>query len=324
MKMVYEGYENIHPMIRAVLSHNTYNIDDRENLISVTSIMKPVNMIALERSNNGAMRKMNIQGMIPSVFGTSIHDKAEKAIEDMDDEKWKALGIPKPETLEILQENRMEMEVGDFILSGQYDLLFRYNGSQWQLGDWKSMSVWGLLIDLPGKKEEWSKQMSLYRYLNQDKEIDDLGLILYWLTDWSKTDARSKAKSGYPPMRVGQYEVPLWSIPITEKYLLSKASKITNAMNQYKKTGSTGVVCSGKELWEKPEGYAYYTKSSSKRATKVYDNFSDADDARLAAKDPTAYVEHRQGQKTRCAYCSVLEFCDQGQGYKVLGLVPEL
>lgn len=309
-------------MIRAVLAHNTYNKDDRENLISATSVMKPVNMIALERSNKSADRRMNIEGMIPSVFGTSIHDKAERAIDDMTDDMWKALGVSKPESLEILQEVRKEIDIEDFVLTGQYDLLFRYNGSKWQLGDWKSMSVWGLMINPKEKKEEWRKQMSIYRYLNQDKDIDDIAVILYWLTDWSKTDSR--AKRDYPKKRVGQIDIDLWSLDETEKYLMSKLRAVTNAMDKYAKTGKTGITCPEAELWEKKESYAYYAKADAKRATKVCETFSDAEDLRLKAKDATAYVEHRRGEKTRCAYCSVLEFCDQGQAYKVMGLVPTL
>lgn len=322
MKTIFENYSHLHPMMRAVLAHDEYDHDGRTNVISTTSIMKPTHMIALQRANMGADRRINIEGLVPSVLGTAIHSKAELALNDIDDELWKAIGVPHPEKLEVLQEIRSEMEIPPFVISGKYDLLFRYDGSKWQLGDWKSMSVWGMIIGLKEKQQEWIKQMSIYRYLNQDKEIDDIAVILYWLTDWSKTDARSKRD--YPQSRVGQIDVALWSLDETKRYLEGKAKSIKAAMDRYAKTGATGTSCPEDELWAKPEAYAYYAKADSKRATKVLDNFADAEDMRLKAKDPTAYVEHRKGQKTRCAYCSVLEFCEQGLAYKVLGLVPEL
>ena len=324
MKTIYEKYDHLHPILRAMLAYNDYDGDAvTERDISATSIMKPAHMTALTRANFAADRRINIEGMIPSVMGNAMHTLMEKSLENTDDEMWKALGVPKPEKLDILVENREVLDIGEFDLSGKYDVMIAYDGSKYQLMDLKTMSVWGVMIDLKGKKEEWIKQLSIYRFLNKDKyDVDDHAVILYWFTDWSKSDSR--AKKDYPPMRVGSYDIILWDDAKTEAYLKGQAAQIKRGVDNYKATGKTGLSCAESELWPKKESYAYYAKADAKRATKVCDTFNDADDLRLKAKDPTAYVEHRRGEKTRCAYCSVLEFCEQGQAYKVMGLVPTL
>ena len=328
MKTVYEKYDDLHPILRAMLAYNDYDGDavtDRD--ISTTSIIKPTHMIALTRANCLADRRINIEGMIPSVMGNAMHALLEKALDNIDDELWKALGITHPEKLKILVENREAIDIGEFDLSGKYDVMVAYNGSKFQLMDLKTMSVWGVMIGLKDKREEWTKQLSIYRYINRDvmapEEIDVHAIVLYWFTDWSKTNARTDPKK-YPQKRVGHYDIVLWSYDETKIYLESKGKEIKAAIEKYQKTGKTGLRCGEDELWSKKESFAYYAKKEAKRATNVCDTEDEANIKLLAAKDPTAYIEHRPGEKTRCAYCAVLEFCDQGQAYKALGLVPVL
>ena len=106
MKMNYKNFENVHPLLRAMLAYSDYDHDGRENVISCTSIMKPIQMIALERSNKSADRSMDIEGMIPSVGGTALHNHLENALNNTSDEMWKGLGVSNPEELEIITEVR--------------------------------------------------------------------------------------------------------------------------------------------------------------------------------------------------------------------------
>jgi hypothetical protein len=309
MAIVFKNYSDMHPLTRAMLAFNDYDYDDRENVISATSIMKPTHMVVLERSNKGADRLMDIEGMIPSVGGNALHNMLETALKKTNDETWKALGVPEPEKLIIQTEVREESEVGDHIVSGKYDVLFKYKDSKWQLADFKSMSVWGVMIDKPSKIEEWVKQMSIYRFLNQDKDIDDIAVILTWFTDWSKSDAVIKVKQGYPQKRTDVEMVQLWSIAKTKAYLLSQEAKIKAGMKQYADTGKTGFECSDKELWKRGGKWAYYAKPGAKRATKVVDTKDEAIKLQLKAKEPGAYYEYRQPEAVRCKFCSVTEFC---------------
>ena len=320
-KMKFTNYTDVHPLMRAMLSYSDYDYDGRENVISATSIMKPTHMVVLERSNMAADKSMDIIGMIPSVGGNALHNMLETALNNTDDDTWIGLGVPEPKELEISTEIREETEIGDHIVSGKYDVMFKYKGGKWQLADFKSLSVWGVMIDKPGKVEEWVKQISIYRFLNQDKDIDDVGVVLTWFTDWSKSDAMIKAKSGYPQSRTDVEMVPLWSLDKTEAYLKNQEIKIVDGMARYLKHGKTGYACSEKELWMRKSGWAYYAKTGAKRATKVCETEEQANLLLLKAKDPTAYVEERKSIATRCSYCSVTEFCDQYQEHLVKGMI---
>jgi len=321
MGITFTNYSDIHPLMRGMLAYSEYDYDDRENVISTTSIMKPTQMIVLERANKGSERLMDIEGMIPSVGGNALHNMLETALKHTDNETWKSLGVPEPEKLEIITEERQEIEIGSHIVSGKFDVLFKYKGGKWQLADLKSLSVWGVMIDKPGKIEEWVKQMSIYRYLNQDKDIDDVGVILTWFTDWSKSDAKIKIKQGYPQRRTDVEMISLWSLDKTEEYLLNQEAKIIAGLERYSKTGDTGYECSEKELWMKPSGFAYYAKAGAKRATKICESEEEAIKLQLKAKDPSAYIERRPAIATRCSYCAVTEFCPQYAKHLTKGMI---
>ena len=310
--MKYTNYEHIHPFLRMMLSHNDYEYNDDPKVISATSIMKPVNMIVLERANSGTDKEMDLEGMIPSVYGSALHSKMEIALEQATDEMWKMIGVNDPEDLEVKVEERGEIEIQDYKISGKYDIMFKYKGSNWQILDLKTFSVWKLIIDLPGAKEEWSKQMSIYKAINASDSItvDDIGVILYLITDWSKSDSIIKKKQGYPESRIGSIDISLMSISETENYLNKKVTEIKAGLDLYSRTGKTGFECSEAERWVRKSGFAYYSKAGAKRATKVVDTFDQAESLRAKAKDHTAYVEERKAQSTRCGYCSVTQFCD--------------
>jgi len=323
MATVYKDYSELHPMWRAVLAYNTYDADTRDNIISATSLMKPTNMVVLERANKGTDKEISLEGMIPSMYGTSVHDRAEAALNNTTEDMWKLLGVPKPEALEVLTEVRKEIEIGEHIISGKFDLMFRYDGSQWQLGDFKTMSVWGVMIDKPGKMAEFIKQMSIYRYLNQDKDINDIAVVLLLFTDWSKTDSLIKAGAGYPQKRVDAENVTLWSIPETRMYMEHQERLIREGLERLKTTGSTGHRCSEKELWMRGGKWAYHSKGSAKRATKLFDNEADAEAMRAKAKDVTAFVVERKPEATRCSYCSVTDFCPQYAEHLAAGMIKK-
>ena len=321
MAVSYTNYESLHPMIRAMLAYSDYSIDDRDNLISATSIMKPINMVVLERANKGSDKQIDLIGMIPSVGGNALHKMLEISLENTNDETWKALGISEPNKLDISTEVRREKELDGYIISGMYDVMFRYKDSKWQLGDMKSMSVYGRMIDPKKKEEEWIKQLSIYRWLNQDKDIDDIAVIFTWYTDFSNVESLRNSK--YPKSRTETINISLWSIEDTETYLKEQISDISNGLLRYEETNGseTGYECSDEELWSKPNGWAYYAKATSKKATKICKTEEEANELIAKAKDPTAYIEYRAGQKTRCSYCCVQDYCSKYPEYLAKGMI---
>ena len=327
MEYKFTNYNHVHPIIRAMLIYSDYDYDPRENVISATSIMKPTQMIVLERSNKDADRLIDIEGMIPSVGGTALHTHLEMALKHISKPEnkhlWKKIGIDSPDELHIEMDERKEVEIDDHIVSGKFDVIYKYKKAKWQLSDLKSLSVWAVMIDIEAKKEEWIKQLSIYRYLNQDKDIDDTAMIMCWFTDWSKSDSQIKAKQGYPQSRLDVHEIKLWSLDKTYEYLKKRVADIKLGMGIYQKTGEveTGFICSKDELWQRKGGWAYYTKKTNKKASKIYDTENEARIALSKAKDPTAFIEERKARATRCSYCSVTQFCPQYAEMLLEGIV---
>jgi hypothetical protein len=315
----------LHPFLCKVLSHDEYDASDDPTVISATSIMKPTRMVALERYYSGSDKEINISGLIPSVFGTALHSLLEVSLNDGNKEVWKDFGVD-PKELEILQENRVIKQVPGtkWKVSGKYDLLYRYKGSQWRLGDLKTQSVWGVMLSGSEKTEEYIKQLSIYRWLNQDKDIDDIAEIFYWFTDWSKQKARSDSQ--YPQQRVNSKEIMLWSIRDTETYIREQLRKLDIALEEIDKFGDCSIKCSDKELWRTEDKYKYYKPNKSgtinyKRATKVCDTLEDAQI--LMSENGGGDIVKYPGEIKRCNYCSVTEFCSQFKEYKQSGLIKD-
>jgi hypothetical protein len=244
------------------------------------------------------------------MYGTAIHDRAEKALNNLSNDAWKLLGIKFPEELKIITEERNEIEIENYIISGKFDILAKYRSDTYTLMDIKTLSVWAMMIDPAKKKEEFIKQLSIYKYLNQDKNISDRAEILLLFTDWSKVDSIAKKNQGYPQSRLASVDIQLWDSSKTHDYLVSKVKALVNGLERYMSSGDTGYKCSEEERWFRKGGFAFYGKETAKRATKVCETLEEAQALKLKAKDVTAYIEPRKGESVRCKYCSVTAFCE--------------
>lgn len=319
----YVGHENLHPFLKAMLAYNDYDYSDDPTNISTTSLMKPTHMVALERFNKDTSKEINLEGMIPSVMGNAMHSLLENALDATDEATWKQFGIPKPEKLEVRQEERVIRTAKGYTVTGKFDMLYMYDGSEWHLADLKTMSVWALMIDPIKKKEEFIKQLSIYRWLNHDKDIADRAEILYWYTDWSKMDSIRQAGRGYPQSRIGHLEISLWSLDVTEKYVHDQLTALIAATKSLETKGVTGTKCSEVELWKTENTFKYYKNpKKTDRATKNFDNYNDAH-ARYMKDGSIGTVIEVSGEIKRCKYCSVTAFCPDYATYKALGYIKE-
>jgi len=323
----YNNPTGLHPFVAAVLTYNDYDYTDDPTVISVTSLMKPVNMVALERFHNGCDKEVDVEALIPSVMGSAMHSLLEVALETTKPEVWEMLGV-KPDKLEILQEQRSvkEVEGTGFKVSGKFDVLYKYFDNPWRVADLKTLSTWGTVLSGASKKLEYTKQLSMYRWLNQDKEIDDIAEIFYWYTDWSKVKALQD--TSYPQSRVGHFEIALWSIDATGMYIKDRLNKINKALDNLKTTGVTGVICSDEDLWRSEPKYKYYKpnksgKISYTRATKVFDNMTEAIEYKLSKGAGVGEIKEFPAEVKRCGYCSVRDFCPQYVEFKAQGIIKE-
>jgi hypothetical protein len=294
---------------------DNYNHDSRDNVISVTTLLKPIRQIVLGRRYKDNMKEIDAENLIASSMGTALHDSVEKAWKQKDKviKIMDSLGYIASESIydEVILERRSEKEVGDYIISGQFDIAFRGT-----VCDIKSTSVYSFIYG--SKEEDYKLQMSIYRWLNQDVITDDYGYIEYIFTDWSSVKAMQDSQ--YPQKRILSHKIELLSIADTNTWINNKLALIAHyeALND-----DMMIECSDEELWRSEDKYKYYKPNKSgevnfARATKVYDNEKDAESAK--SLQGGAVVLYK-GEIKRCKYCNYTNICNQYEKFKLKGLI---
>jgi len=300
------------------LLHDEYDYDHRENVISATTLMKPLKAIILARQNLKLVKMVDLRDLIPSTMGNALHSWNEKAwmsgstvlkalkVKGVSDKVISRIRInPDPDTvvdgdLVIYVEKRSEKRVGNWIVVGKFDLC-----TDGQLADLKSCSVWSEIYD--SNSEDYTLQGSIYKWLNPDIVNENSINIEKMFTDWSAVRARQGG--GYPASRVVSRKYPLMSIDAIEIWIKERLDSIDNLISSPQEELP---VCSKEELWQSDNVWKYYKKVGAKRATKNYDNQLEAE-TRLGSDG--GEVKFFPGEVKRCRYCNVVDVCDQAQGY---------
>jgi len=315
---------NIHdlPLSIAVwLVHDDYDYNSNPNVISVTTLLKPLKSIILSR-RCPTTNDIDLMDLVPSRTGTALHTAVENA--------WKStklkvtlikLGYPLktiknlainptklgPKTIPIYMEQRAEAQFGKYIISGKFDFIL-----EGVIEDFKSTSVWNWIFQSGVKK--FIEQGSIYRYLNQDKATEDYMNITYIFTDWSKTSAMQKAD--YPQSRIKQQKLTLMSIQETEQFIKSKLAIIDNMANADQ---ADLPECDKEELWQSDSVWKYYKDpAKTARSTKNFDNAAAAY-ARLSTDGNVGNVIEVKGKVKACNYCNVSSICLQREALELTG-----
>jgi len=315
--MAYE-YTNTHNVSLALavfLMYDSYDYDDRPNSVSATGIIRSLRQLVLMQQNKGLEKKVDIADLVASRMGSAIHDGCELAWSDTNnvhralaalgasDEAIKKVKINptelKPGDIPVSIEQRAERELGKWIVTGKYDIVL--DGT---LNDYKSTSVWTYIYD--SNSENYSKQGSIYKFLNPEKITSDYININYIFTDWSATKARQDPK--YPQQRVLTKPYPLWSVEETTAWLTSKLEQLEALVDQPQETLPE---CNDDELWASETVYKYFKNpAKTERATK---NFTTMDEAmvRCATDGNVGVIKTVPGEVKACRYCPVVNVCQQ-------------
>jgi len=323
----FTNVNNIALSLAVWLADDDYDHDDDPNVISVTSLLKPIKQIVLSRQSKDLDKVADVSALIASRSGTAFHTAIETSWNKTD--KVKALLLdfgypqsiidriiinPKPEEIKedsvcIYMERRSKKQIGKWIISGKFDFLM---GGV--LEDFKSTKTYGYMTG--DNVQKYVEQGSLYRWLNQDIVTEDYMKIQYIFTDWAQMSAIKN--KDYPQSQLLEAKYPLMSISETESFVTNLIAKITNLENE---TQDNLPQCTDKELWRKADVWKYYKDPSKKtRSTKNFDIESEAY-TRLAKDGSVGIVNHFPGQVMRCKYCDVVDVCDQATGYKNSGLL---
>jgi len=314
-------YTNKHDVSLALavfLMYDKYDYDDRSESVSATGLIRPLRQLVLSQQNKELMKTVDISDLVASRMGSAIHDGCEEAWKDPANiaKALKVLGASdtaiasirvNPEVVNegevpVYVEQRAEKEIDGMVVTGKYDLVM--DGT---LNDYKSTSVWTYIYD--SNADSYTKQGSIYKWLNPDKITSDYININYIFTDWSAAKAKQDPKQ-YPQQRVLTKPYLLWSNSETEHWIQNKLA----AYSRLADTPQSGLPeCSDEELWASKTVYKYYKNPSAMtRATK---NFPTMDEAlsRKSSDGDVGTVVTVPGEVKACRYCPVVGICEQAE-----------
>lgn len=312
MVQKYTNQNNISLPMAVWLCRDEYKHDPRTNVISVTSLLKSIRQIVLSsRIEPVEAQKEDIVNLLASRIGTAIHNSVEDAWTQNAHQALTDLGYPakavervkvnptetEPKDIPIHFEVRTEKAVGNWIVSGQFDIVF-----EGAVHDVKSTSVYTYINQT--NDDKYIKQMSIYRWLNPEKITKDHGYIQFVFKDWQKHMAQGKGR--YPSLPVLEYKLKLDGIANTESWVRQKLNQIDMYINTPE---SELPKCTPDELWQGAPKYKYYANPTSTRASKVFDDPTEAHNYQLGKGK--GIVKTIYGEPTACKYCAAASKCSQ-------------
>ena len=315
MAFKYTNNNNISLPLAVWLMHDDYDYDSRANVISATSLLKPTRALVLKTQNSGLDKEVDISDLVAARMGSAIHAIAEeawlqrgnitKALKAMGTSNLDKIFIINPDKpvkdseIAVYVEQRHETTVGDYIISGKYDLVL--DGT---ISDYKSTSVWTYIYDSNALK--YTQQGSIYKWLAPDRITDNKIDIQFIFTDWSSAQAIRDPK--YPQSKVLTKSYPLWSVEQTEHFIKQKLEDITALLD---KVQEDLPLCTSDKLWESATKYKYFKNPDSLRATKNFDSLDEAN-IRLA-NEGIGEIKTVPGEAKACRYCEVAGVCHQAK-----------
>ncbi len=205
-------------------------------------------------------------------------------------------------------EITMQLQVGDKVLSGTFDLYDKETGI---LYDYKFCSTFQYTA--PGANVKWERQTNIYAYMLKEQHGFDVTAIkiVALFRDWNKFGFTKN--QNYPDRQVKEINVKLYPREEVFKYIVHRMDIHTKAEN--------GDVpeCNGEEKWSSADMFAV-KQGTVKRAVRVFDSKVAADTFIIENKNSyeipggkgKLWIEARIGGSRRCEeYCPVSQFCEQ-------------
>jgi len=240
--------------------------------ISVTELIAPPLMRILKKKHYDEITE-DVEDRMYSFFGSLAHE----FIENIESEDV------------IYKEQRLFIEVNGWMLSGQFDLIYKDKGEV-VLADIKFTSKYAVQN---GVKKEWERQLNVYRYMVEETcKIDRMEVIA--------------------PIRDAGWIDDKIKVMAVKKYKLHKVKEYIEkrvAFHQLCESDITGKVpeCMPEERWQDPEKWAV-CPGHGKKSLKNHDTRASAE-AHAATKD-NLVVEVRPAENKRCSrFCNVSKWC---------------
>lgn len=306
--------------------HDDYDYVVADNYMSATTLMKPVRQTILKPRLPATKNTFDVTELIASSLGSAIHDSIEKAWGEPRNKALKALGYPDDvidrvminptddelkaatDPIPIYFEQRSIKEIVvdgvTYKIGGKFDAV-----AEGIVQDNKSTSVYTYM---KGRKtEDYRLQLSIYRWLNQDKITQDYGLINFVFTDWQRFMTFQDAN--YPQHRVVTINIDLLSVAETEEWIINRIREIATNKDKPQKLLPR---CTDSELWRSDPKYKYYSDATkiNGRSTKNFDSLVEANAHCITSGK--GIVVTVPGKVKACGYCEVFQICEQKDEYE--------
>lgn len=266
-----------------------------ENEYRVTSLLRGIRETILERRHQDKIER-DVADMIWLLFGTAVHNILEHQEESETEFK----------------EERVKVKIGDYILSGQFDL---YCTKEKKITDYKTASVWKIVYS---DYEDWRKQLLIYAWLVRKIGFEvKCAEVVALLKDHSK--AKAKFDSNYPqlPVKKIRFDFTEKDFVEIEQWLNNKFQEIQLAEQL---PDNELPLCTPSERFNNGGKWAVMN-GNNKRAVRVLDSQEEAE-RYMETTGKGTHVEHRPGEDKKCQdYCSVSEFCSYWQEKKKEAIV---
>jgi hypothetical protein len=253
------------------------------NEYRVTSLLKGIRETILERRHHSEIEQ-DVSDMIWLLFGTAVHSVLE-GHQEGDQE---------------IKEARLKIPIGDYILSGQFDL---YNAETKTITDYKTCSVWKVIY---GDYTDWRRQLLIYSYMIQLIGFPvEKAEVIALMKDHSKSQAKRKADYPKQPVRKITFTFTEKDFVEIENWLHARFEEIAKAE---KLPDDKLPLCTPEERFNSGDKFAVM-KKGRKTALRVLDSMEDAEN--WMAKNGGDFIEIRKGEDKKCMdYCSACKFCD--------------
>lgn len=254
------------------------------NEYRVTSLLKGVRETILERRHHDKIER-DVSDMIWLLFGTAVHNTLE-SYQEGDEE---------------MKESRLKIPVGDYILSGQFDL---YNAKTKTITDYKTCSVWKVIF---GDFEDWRRQTLIYAYMMRSIGFKvDRGEIVAMMKDHNKTKAKTDIDYPQLPVTRIKFKFTREDFIDIEGFLKWKFAEIAEAE---KLPDDELPICTPEERFNSGDKFAVM-KKGRKTALRVLDSMEKAEQWKTN-NGKGDFIEVRPGEDKKCAdYCRVCDFCN--------------
>lgn len=308
--MNYTNNHNIPLPLAVFLATDHY--DYVPNVISATTLLKPVKQIVLGNRIAKEDTLIDVADLVSSRMGTAIHTAIEqawlnpnKALSSLgfSDKVIERIKInpehPDPKDINVYMEKRSNRSIAGMTVSGKFDFV-----AEGRVQDFKSTSTYTYMNQT--NTDKYRLQGSIYRWLNPDIITADTMTIHFIFTDWQKVE--SLKNKDYPPNRVHSQSIDLLSLEATDSWLRNKITQI----KQYEHADEADMpVCTDEDLWRKPTVYKYYKDpNKTERSTKNFTTMSEAT-AYMSDRGNVGMIKEVKGQVIACRYCPAFAICKQ-------------